>query len=592
MPLVKDHYYISTKKSFIPVGGKRLFFLILFLLNSTSFAFSQKIIPKNYFIPPLDIKPIVSGTFGELRPDHFHSGLDFATQNKTGFNVYCIADGYVSRIKVAAGGYGKVIYITHPNGYVSVYAHLGEFNVVVEDYVRRKQYEKKSFEIELFPNPSLFPFKKGDIVGYSGNSGSSSGAHLHFEIRSEITEHPINPRLFGYSIPDETCPGIFAVYLYPKSTGSSVDKRKQKVCLTVEKKGSSFQLARKDTLKVSGGISFGVESYDQQYSYGKNGIYSLEILIDSIPFYKISFDSIDFSDGRYINALIDYPEYVASRKRIIQTYISRGNRLNLYAYGDNRGIYFFTDTLLHTVTVIASDFNKNASSVSFPVRSVPPADTEPQTPESALPLFRFGLKNHFENKNIILELPATALYDSLYFEYDVKPRTTNTFSGIYQVHNPYTPLHAAATLMIKPDSIPGDTVFSKLTLARVNGNFFSYVKSKQTAGYLSAKIHQFGNYTIVADTTAPVIKPIGIPKDKKIISGATISFKITDNFSGIETYTLTINGEWVLAEFDLKNNLLTYKADPQHFLPGKNNLKLKVTDKLHNKTEYTSTLLF
>jgi len=574
------------------VDGKRLFFLIIFLLNSTWFAFSQKIIPKNYFIPPLDIKPYVSGTFGELRPDHFHSGLDFATQNKTGLNVYCIADGYVSRIKVAAGGYGKVIYITHPNGYVSVYAHLNEFNVVVEDYVKRKQYEKKSFEIELFPNRSLFHFKKGDIVGYSGNTGSSSGPHLHFEIRNEITERPINPRLFGYPIPDETSPGIFTVCLYPKSPGSSVDNNKQKVCLTVEKKGSSYQLAHSDTLRVSGGISFGVETYDQQYSYGKNGIYSLEILIDSTPFFKVSFDSIDFSEGRYINTLIDYPEYVASRKRIIQTYISRGNRLKMYASGDNRGIYFFSDTLLHTVRIIASDFNKNASSLTFPVKSVAPADSEPQTPESTLPLFRFGLKNHFENKNIILDIPSTALYDSLYFEYDLKPRTKNTYSGIHQVHNSYAPLHTAATLMIKPDSIPGDTVFSKLTLARVNSNYFSYVKSKQTNGYFSAKIRQFGNYAIVADTTAPVINPIGNLKDRKILSGATISFKISDDFSGINTYTLTINSAWVLAEYDPKKNLLTYIADPQHFTSGINNLELNVTDNLNNKTVFKTTLLF
>ncbi|HQI69939.1 MAG TPA: M23 family metallopeptidase [Bacteroidales bacterium] len=562
------------------------------MLGSFMYAYTQKIIPQNYFIPPLDLKPYVSGTFGELRPDHFHTGIDFATQNKTGFNVYCIADGYVSRIKVTPGGYGKVIYITHPNGFVSVYAHLNEFNVVVEDYVKRKQYEKKSFEIELFPNRSLFHFKKGDIVGYSGNSGSSSGPHLHFEIRNETTERPINPRLFGYTIADETSPGIYTVCLYPKTPGSRVDNNKQKACSEVDKKGNMLQLSRNDTLVASGGISFGVETYDQQYSYGKNGIYSLEILIDSLPFYKISFDSVDFSEGRYINTLIDYPEYIASHKRIIQTYISQGNRLKIYSCREKHGIYFFNDTLIHTIKVKVSDFNNNTSSLVFPVRSVPPAEAETTTPSGTLPLFRFGLKNHFENKNIILDLPSTALYDSLFFEYTVKPRTKETFSDIHQIHNKFTPLHAAATLMIKPDSLPNDTVLSKLTLASVAGNYFSFVKSKQDNGYWSAKIRSFGDYAIVADTVAPDIKPIGNLNAKKILPGTTISFKITDNFSGIDTYNLTINDSWVLAEYDIKNNLLTYKTDPIHFTAGKNNLKLTVTDNLNNIAVYKTTLLF
>ncbi|HNW88863.1 MAG TPA: M23 family metallopeptidase [Bacteroidales bacterium] len=574
------------------MGRKRLFILIFIFFICRVSVYSQKVLPQNYFISPIDINPIVTGAFGELRPDHFHSGLDFATQNKTGLNVYCIADGYVSRIKISSDGYGRAIYITHPNGFVSVYAHLNEFNVVVEDYVKLKQYEKKSFEIELFPNKALFKFKKGDIIGYSGNSGSSTGPHLHFEIRNEATERPYNPLLFGYAIPDKESPDISEICVYPVSANSLVDGNKQKACLDVVKKENSFCLARKDTMVVSGGIAFGVEAYDKQNLPGRNGIYSLEIRTDGLPFFKIALDSVSFSDGRYINTLIDYPEYVASRKRIIQTYISRGNRLKIYSDKENRGIVYFNDTLLHTISVAASDFNNNTAFLVFLVKSATPSVTGQTTLENKLPLFRYGLKNHYENKDILLDLPSNALYDSIYFEYAVKPRTKYCYSALHQIHNKYTPLHTAATLMIKPDTVVSDTLSSKLTLAEVSGGNFSFVKSEWKNGYLSAHIRKFGSYAVVADTTAPAIKPSGNINNKKVAAGNALSFTISDDFSGIDKYNLSINGKWVLAEYDAKNDLLIYKADPAHFHTGKNDLELTVTDNLNNIAVYRSTLLY
>ncbi len=574
------------------MGRKRLFILIFIFFICRISVYSQKVLPQNYFISPIDINPLVTGAFGELRPDHFHSGLDFATQNKTGLNVYCIADGYVSRIKISSGGYGRAIYITHPNGFVSVYAHLNEFNVVVEDYVKLKQYEKKSFEIELFPNKSLFKFKKGDIIGYSGNSGSSTGPHLHFEIRNDATERPYNPLLFGYAIPDKESPDISEICVYPVSANSLVDGNKQKACLKVAKKENSFYLTRKDTLVVSGGIAFGVEAYDKQNLPGRNGIYTLEIFTDGKLFFKITFDSVAFSDGRYINTLIDYPEYVASRKRIMQTYISRGNRLKIYADKENRGIVCFNDTLLHTIRVAASDFNNNTASLVFLVKSVTPSVTGQTTFDNKLPLFRFGLKNHFESKDILLDLPSNALYDSIYFEYAVKTRTKYCYSALHQIHNKYTALHTAASLMIKPDTVVCDSLLSRLTLAEVSGGNFSFVKSEWKNGYLSAHIRKFGSYAVVADTTAPVIKPSGNINNKKVLSGTALSFTISDDFSGIDKYDLSINGKWVLAEYDAKNNRLIYKADPAHFHTGKNDLELTVTDNLNNIAVYRSTLLY
>lgn len=570
---------------------KRPLLMLLMLLVCKTFSWAQKAFPENYFRSPLDINLVVTGTFGELRPDHFHSGIDFATQNKINANVYCVADGYVSRIKVSPGGYGKVLYITHPNGFVSVYAHLNEFNVVIEDYVKLKQYEKKSFEIEIFPNPGLFKFKKGDIAGYSGNSGSSSGPHLHFELRNEVTERPFNPLFFGINTSDKESPVISKVCLYPVLPNSLVNDSKQKLYIDAVKKANNYSLKTQDTITLSGGISFGIETFDRQNLPGNSGIYSLEIFVDDRLFYKISFDSIDFDEGRYINTLIDYPEYVINREKIIQTYRTRGNRLNIYAESENSGVYYFNDTLLHQIRMTASDFYKNKASVEFAVKSAVPNASDPAADESILPLFRYGLKNHFEAENILLDMPADALYDSIYFEYSTLAKTKYCYSRIHQIHNKFVPLHNYVTLSIKPDSTINADLKPKLTLANIDGNNFSFVKSKWENGYLSGSVRKFGDYAIVADTMAPSIRPMANYNNTRVYPGSSISFKISDNFSGIGTYNLSVNGIWVLAEYDAKNDMLTYKVDPNQFNSGKNVVELVVTDKINNKNTYNAVLI-
>ncbi|HNW68886.1 MAG TPA: M23 family metallopeptidase [Bacteroidales bacterium] len=570
---------------------KRPLLMLLMLFVCKTFTYAQKVLPENYFRSPLDINLVVTGTFGELRPDHFHSGIDFATQNKLNANVYCVADGYVSRIKVSPGGYGKVLYITHPNGFVSVYAHLNEFNVVIEDYVKLKQYEKKSFEIEIFPNPALFKFKKGDIAGYSGNSGSSSGPHLHFEIRNEITERPFNPLFFGINPSDKESPVISEVCLYPVFPNSIVNEGHQKICLDAVKKENRYCLKTNDTISLSGGIAFGIETSDRQNLPGNSGIYSLEIFIDNHLFYKISFDSIDFDEGRYINTLIDYPEYVINRKKIIQTYITRGNRLNIYAESENRGVYYFNDTLLHKISMIASDFYKNKASIEFTVKSAVPEISEQAAVENKLPLFRYGLKNHFEAENMLLDMPSDALYDSIYFEYSTMAKTKYCYSKIHQIHHKFVPLHNYITLSIKPDTVVSENLKPKLTLACIAGTNFSFIKSKWENGYLSASVRKFGDYAIVADTVAPTVKPMANYNNMRVNPEGSISFKISDNFSGIGTYNLSINGVWVLAAYDAKNDLLTYKVDSNHFSSGKNVMELVVTDKINNKSTYNAVLI-
>ncbi len=570
----------------------RSLFLFLLLHFCITFSFAQNVLPKNYFSLPLAGKYFLSGSFGELRPDHFHTGIDFSTKNKENVEVLSIAGGYVSRIKISATGYGKVIYITHPNGFVSVYAHLGAFNVVVDDYVKKKQYEQQSFEIELFPNPALFPVKKCDIVGYSGNSGSSSGPHLHFEIRSERTEHPINPLYSGMFPPETEKPFFETLALYPAGSNSLVNGQDLPLIISLTKGKKDKSPLVSDTFRVQGSIAFGMEAYDKSSAEGNCGIYSGEIRIDSVPFFKVSFDSLSFDEGRYVNTLKDYNAYLAGGNKIVQTYIAPGNRLKLYPLITHNGMYYFSDTNYHIITFIAKDFYGNQAVQNITVRSQKALPVNKTNAASDLPLYRYGLKWHFEAGKVMVDIPDDALYDSVYFDYRLMRGTRQTWSDIHHIHDASVPIHSFILLKIKPDTLRPGIDPLKLTIARQVKNSYTYVKSEWAGGYLSAKIRSFGNYCIVADTILPVIKPVGTLPNRKINPGDLIRFTISDEFSGIDTYRLTINGVWVLAEYDAKNKLLTYTAEAVHFTKGKNTLVLTVTDKMKNQSVFGATVLY
>jgi hypothetical protein len=316
--------------------------LLLMALFLPPFIWAQEEFPKNYFRSPVDTIIVLAGNFAELRPNHFHGGLDIKTGNKERMPIHAVADGYVSRIKVSSFGYGRVIYITHPNGFVSVYAHNSSFNDAIGTYVKDRQYLQMRFEIELFPKPGELPVKQGEVISLSGNTGQSSGPHLHFEIRDEKTEKAINPLLFGLPVKDNVKPQLTKIKIYPADENGTVNGSGKSVECAVKAGKGGYVLAIADTLVLSGNIYFGLEGYDSEtHRAGKNGLYSIELQLNNSRIFYCEMNKIGFDETRCMNTYIDYPAYIKAGKFIHRSYVEQNNKLGIYKDVINKGVVEF-----------------------------------------------------------------------------------------------------------------------------------------------------------------------------------------------------------------------------------------------------------
>ena len=571
-----------------PMKSTLLIQLVLFFLV-TGFGYSQSKYPDDAFISPLDISLKLSGTFGELRSNHFHSGIDIKTNEQTGLNVYAVADGYVSRIKIQSGGYGKALYITHPNGFVSVYGHLSKYNDEINKWVKQNQYSKQSYEVDLYPEPGKFAVKQGDIVAYSGNSGRSGGPHLHFELRSAADQKPVNPLLFGYPVYDKTAPTINLFKIYPFGIYSEVNGNDEAVDFYPSLTNGKYVFKNDKTVEAAGQVYFGINTVDLfNGGMNRNGVYEIEVLVDSKPFYKHKLETFSFDETRYINSLIDYKEYKTKNRQVQKTFVEPNNKLSIYQGVENSGILKVMSGRNYLVEVRVYDAVGNFSTLEFTIKGTEIKENQKSRLENKKQVFSYKGNNNFKNEWINLEIPGIALYDTLHFNYRVLPKTLNRYSAIHQIGNPYTPLHTWCSLMIRGDSVP-KRLQDKAIIAEVTDDGIESAGGTWTNGFVSTKIRNFGKFCIVVDTIAPVITALNIKNQKSVASQKSIKLKIEDELSGISNYKPTLNGAWILMEYDVKNDLLTYYFD-EHLLKGKNEFKLEVWDAKNNYSVYEATL--
>jgi murein DD-endopeptidase MepM/ murein hydrolase activator NlpD len=564
--------------------------LLLSLIFLTGFAQAQQIFSNNKyplvdFRSPLDIvPPALAGSFGELRPNHFHSGMDYRTNQREGYPVYAIADGYISRLRVQNSGFGLALYINHPNGYTSVYGHFQRFNPKIATQVKTIQNQKKSYEIDEFPNSIQIPVRKGEVIAYTGNTGSSGGPHLHFEVRDTKTEATINPQLFGFEIPDNIPPVIYSMYVY-RLNKKSFNEFTPKQYFQVIGGAGNYKLNKVNTINLSGEVGFGIIATDKHNgASGINGVYSIELELDGKTVFTSSLEKFKFENSKAINSHIDYPTFINTRKSIQKSFVDPGNPLTIYSNLVNNGRIDFSDGKLHELKYIITDSKGNKSILPFNVQ----ADNKStiSTPEqSPGTLYSYANQNEFNNGEVKVIFPKGTLYNDLNFYYKTLPKPAgNAYSAVHQIQNSLTPLHTGFEIWIKADSSLSKYKEKALIVNTGRSSQGGYFEN----GYVKAKPRNFGAFFIAIDTLPPTLTPINISDGKNMAGISKMSFKLRDNLSGIKSFNGFIDGKWILMEFDTKSASLWHTFDDRTS-PGKHTLEVIVTDMKDNNRNYSIT---
>jgi murein DD-endopeptidase MepM/ murein hydrolase activator NlpD len=539
---------------------------------------AQNNFPKDYFSPPLYIPMQLSGNFGELRPNHLHAGFDFKTQQKEGLKVYSVAEGYVSRIKISTFGNGKTIYITHPNGYTSVYAHLQKAVGAIQDFINLTHYKEQAFEIEVYLKPGEIPIKKGEWIALSGNSGASEGPHLHFEIRDSKTEYIINPMLFGFDsgFKDTKKPLISSIYVYPLSSTTTVNKSQRPIVLnySVQKDGTFLA----DKVLANGSIGFGIitDDYDD-VSFNKNGVYSVNSFLNGQPSFSYQFDTYSFDDMRYVNALIDYSKYKKTKQRVQKLFMKNKYGLPFVKTDEAKGQITPIPNLDQLYRIEVADFFGNKTEITIPIQFDNNSTVIPAEPKVSKYFIKANKDNIFEKENGTVFFPAGTFYDDFALNFDVKNK-------VLHLHDDTVPAHTNFIVSIS-DSKVSKELQEKTFLARLDGDQIVYNVTNKKDSVFSSKVKTLGKYKLVSDTIAPkvsILKPV----EGKWVSDDTIHFHISDVSSGIKSYNGYLNGKWVLFEFDNKTNKISHIFKDEFLLDGANELKIIVSDNVGNSTTF------
>jgi len=408
---------------------KKYFSFTLLILILSEIGYSQDTLTKNYFRSPLDIPLYLAGDFGELRTNHFHTGVDIKTQGREGFNVYAVADGFVSRISISPWGYGNVIYIDHPNGYTSVYAHLKSFKGKIAEEIFKHQHELESWEIDWYPPDTLLKVKKGDLIALTGNTGGSRAPHMHFELRETKSEFATNPLLHCFNIKDNIAPVINGLEIIPLDNNSFVNNKNESLRFRIVGKNGNYHLKYDVPLKAYGKIGFAISGFDRLNEMpNQNAIYSIALYKNDTLIYKSIMKKIDFEQLKAINALIDYPTFIKTGKRYQRSYILPNNQLNVYDRSIGNGIVSLNKNEKAKLKYIVKDSYGNQSELSFEVVGFKDNNVMPGKINKPDAIFNYNDSNYFETTNVKVEIPKDALYENFNFNFSVGDTITNTIT--------------------------------------------------------------------------------------------------------------------------------------------------------------------
>ncbi len=545
-------------------------------------SFAQNNYPSDYFRNPLDIPLRLAGTFGELRNNHFHAGIDIKTNRRIGLPVYATADGYVSRIKVAVWGYGKVIYINHPNGFTTVYAHLNKFGDGIQEYVKNIQYEKKSYETgNIFLKENQIKVTKGQIIAYSGRTGGFVAPHLHYEIRDTKTEKIINPLLLGIKIQDSIAPKIKKLIAYPIGSNSRINRSLKNQSLSIKKDSLNNYITNR--LSASGKIGFGVNVYDQLgKELNKNGIYSLEMKINGIRHYYHDVETFSFSESKFINLLIDYEYFSKNKSRIQKTFKEKENKLSIYKDLIEEGSITVNEGLNYQVEIIAKDFTGNSSSLKIPVVGLKSETILNQKSDTTAYKIEKNKFQKFSKNGVTIAFPKNTFYEDLFLNFSVNERTAI-------IHKPTIPLDKKFTITF--DSIMyKKSEVNHIYIANMNNKKYPYyMDTRKKSDKIFTTTKTLGRYGLMTDNQPPKIYNPNFKNNDWMSRIRYLTIKVSDSQSGIKSYEATIDNEWILMEYDVKKKKLSYDFRDKKLVGSKHIFKLVVSDNVGNTNTYNSS---
>lgn len=567
------HYFCHMLKHFFISC-----FSFFFFHSASAQLFPVKNYPKDYFRNPQNIPIKLNANYGEMRPNHFHMGLDFSTLKKENLPQYAVADGYIGKVKIEAGGFGNAIYINHPNGFTSLYAHLNAFYPALQQWVIEQQYTAQSWKIELNIPPNLFPVKKGQFIAYSGNTGGSQGPHLHFEIRKTSDEACLNPLLFDFNMYDVTPPDLkrLAVYDRNQSTYEQVPKTSALV-----KAAGGYTIPGGTITVNSNRISFAIVATDRLTGVpNPNGIYEAVVYVDDEPVSGFQVDDIDYLQTRYLNAHADYKIKTGGGPYYQHITPLPGDRLKIYQKWKDDGMVLLNDTAVHPIKIAVKDANGNTSVLQFKIKRAATVAAPANYQHDS----RYMLPNQinvFERDDIQLITSEKSLYDAIRFVYNYKTSAT-AYSNIHVLHSPFIPVHDSMYVRIRPNKTIPVELQNRIIMVKTARGKTDVMKTTVAKGWHEAKFREFGEFRLEADTLPPTIAVIGVKEGGVLTAGGRITCVVNDNWKEIKNFKAELDGAWL--RFVQRGNGFTYWVD-EHCPAGEHELMIHAEDEAGNVIE-------